>query len=114
MWLPGTPVVITVSNTPQLLIPTPVGLNLVKSIRIMPDPANSGIIYWGLNGNGITMSTTSNPKTGILGWVPPPGSPPINYSDTATEVDAPNGINAAVIWVAGTANDVVLWSYILQ
>lgn len=109
MWIPGTAVVITVTNTKQLLIPTPNGTNLVKAIRLMGDTGNAGSIYWGTS----ALDVTTTPKAGVLGWLPKP-SATINPIDIIYEHDAINGINLAALYVTGTQGDAIIWSFIQQ
>lgn len=106
MWKIGTPVAIVSTDVAQQLTTS---TGLVKAIRIFQYWNNGFKIYWG----DITLNTAAVPPTGVGGWVPPPVAT-AGGSDTVTEVDAINGINANQIYVAGTAGDYVLWSYIEQ
>lgn len=104
MWLVGAPVTIASTNAPQALTST---VGLVKQFRIQQHWSNTNKIYWG--------DSTLAPATpaGVGGWLQAP-SASLAPSETISEVDAINGINAGQIYVTGTANEIILWSYIVQ
>ncbi len=105
MWTPGTPV--TLDGTAQRLSAT---ADLVKAIKFMPDPSNTQVVYWGNS----ALDPTTTPKTGVAGIVPYPTIDNTAPIDTIYETDAPNGIATGLIYVMGSAGQVLLWSFLQQ
>lgn len=104
MWKPGTPVTLAATDTAEQLTSS---VGLVKAIKFRQYWNNANRIYWG---NSTLAPTT---PTGVLGWLQPPSGALAPVEDVE-EQDAPNGINANDIYVAGTAGEVILWSYLEQ
>ena len=102
----GPPVTITATDTAQPLSTT---VGLVKGVRIYAHWSGTNRIYIGDS----TLKPSTN--TGVIGWAPPPPTTPGSapYID-AYETDSSNSINCKQLFVAGTQNDVILWSYIEQ
>ena len=105
MWLPGAAVTIAVTNTAQQLTTS---LGLVKAIRFSQYWNNVANIYWGDS----TLAPAT--PTGVIGWLPIPVTGNAPPTEEMLEPMSLNGVNAAAIWVAGTAGDKVLWSYCIQ
>lgn len=105
MWRPGPPITLTATDTAQHVTTT---VGLVKAVRFEHHWNNANRIYWG--------DSTLDPAAplGILGWlpVPQPGNPP--PAEVMIEPDAPGGINSIQLFVAGTAGEIVLWSFLEQ
>ena len=104
MWLPGTP--ITLTEARQQLTST---VGLVKAIKFMQDPSNTQPIYWGDS----TLDQTAGPKAGVSGIVPNPTTEIPAPQETIYETDAPNGLNANLVYVSAVGGT-LLWSYLIQ
>src|SRR3990167_8116796 len=106
MWRPGAAVTLAVTNTAEALTADPA--LLVKAVRIMQNPGNSGILYVGDS----TLTSGTTPKVGVIGWIdnPDASTPGDNFIELREE-DAPNGILVSLLKVSGTATDICLWSY---
>ncbi len=105
MWRPGTPV--TLDGTTQVLTTT---VDLVKAIRFFPDPNNTHVVFWG----DTTLDPSTSPKTGVSGII---GNPTVEFpapEELIYETDAPNGIHAGLIRISGTANEILMFSYLEQ
>lgn len=103
MWRPGTPITFTATDTAEALTSS---VGLVKAIRFMQHWDNTHKVFWG--DSNLAPATPA----GISGWLPPPGTG--NPVSDVYETDAPNGINADLIYVAGAAGEVLLWAFLEQ
>lgn len=106
MWKPGVAVTLTGTDTKQPLTTT---VGLVKAIRFFQHWGNTNRIYLG----DTNLAPAATPPTGIIIWLPAPAAGLI-AADRITEDDAPNGINANQLFVAGTTGEIILWAYLEQ
>lgn len=106
MWRAGTPIQFAADDTPQQLTST---VGLCKVVRLMQHWSNVQEIVFGQAG----MTPAATPPLGVHGWLaaPIPGTFP--FQDIY-ENDAPNGLNANLIYVAGSTGETLLWAYLEQ
>lgn len=107
MWRPGTPIVFAATDSAERLTTT---VGLVKAVKFMQDPNNAHAIYWGDS----TLNSAATPRAGVTGIVPQPTATIPAPQDAVYENDAPNGINANLIFCSGTLGETLLWSYLEQ
>jgi hypothetical protein len=103
MWKPGP--ALTLTGSTQVLT-TEIGL--AKAVKFMQHPNNTQVIYYGDS----TLDVATN--TGITGIVAAPTADNSAPKDEIYENDAPNGINCGLLYVSGTADQVLLWAYLEQ